>query len=51
MMFGYATNETPEYDAVCHLSGSQTGQVRLTDVRKDGTLSVSSSGRKDSGYC
>ncbi len=38
MVFGYATNETDAYMPITHLLASRLAK-RLTDVRKDGTLS------------
>ncbi|KZV47396.1 S-adenosylmethionine synthetase 1 family protein [Dorcoceras hygrometricum] len=35
-MFGYATDETPEYMPLSHVLATQLG-ARLTEVRKDGT--------------
>lgn len=36
-MFGYASDETPEYMPLTHMLATQLGK-RLTDVRRDGTL-------------
>ncbi|XVE73515.1 hypothetical protein DITRI_Ditri11bG0124400 [Diplodiscus trichospermus] len=36
LMFGYATDETPEYMALSHLLATKLG-ARLTEVRKNGT--------------
>ena len=37
IMFGYASDETPEFMPLTHLLATRLGK-RLTDVRKDGTL-------------
>ena len=50
MMFGYASNETPEYDAISDFTGTQACKT-ADKSQKRRYIKIFKTRRKNSGYC